>query len=79
MKHGINIQKTADPQPVTRGQSYLNLTAAAEIRWLLCRRQSIRFDLNWQECCHFPARTEPWIVAPHKHHVGVETMATGNR
>ena len=31
MQHGINIEETADPQPVTRGQSYLNLTAAAEI------------------------------------------------
>ena len=57
--------------------SYLNLTGT--VGRLLGRRQSIRLDLNWQECRHFPARTEPWIAAQHKHHVGVKTMATGNR
>jgi hypothetical protein len=77
VQHGINIEETADPQPVPRGQSYLNLTGT--VGRLLGRRQSIRLDLNWQECRHFPARTEPWIAAPHKHHVGVKTMATGNR
>ena len=78
MKHGINIEKAADPQSVPGRQGNLNLAGTAAVGRLLCRRQAIRLNRNRNERCHFSTGPEPWIAPPEIYPVGVQAMATGN-
>ena len=78
MKHGINIEKAADPQSVPGRQGNLNLAGTAAVGRLSSRRQAIRLNRNRNERCHFSTGPEPWIAPPEKYPVGVQAMATGN-